>query len=63
MEQRFAKGVLLEVDEYEVLIRESERLAVIRRLIEGNQYISTTDLRNVLAMESEDVNDGTTEDL
>ncbi len=46
-------GVIVAIDksEYEMLIRNAERIATVRRFMDEQGYISVTDIANILGIE------------
>ena len=40
-------------EEYNQLIRESEKLAIIKRMLAKEQYVSASDMRMILGIEEE----------
>ena len=51
-------------EEYNQLIRESEKLAIIERMLAKEQYVSASDMRMILGIEEEgEKKDGESENI
>lgn len=51
-------------EEYNQLIRESEKLAIIKRMLAKEQYVSASDMRMILGIEEEgEKKDGESENI